>query len=55
MADGGAILIPSVSLGKGGDGAPVPVAGEEGAVAHGLAWRATLDDERAWRPVGLWR
>jgi hypothetical protein len=33
------ILIPSISLGRGGDGAPEPVTGEEGATAFCLAQR----------------
>jgi hypothetical protein len=36
MAGSGAVLILLVSLRRGGDGAPMPVTGEEVAVALGL-------------------
>jgi hypothetical protein len=36
MAGSGAVLLLSVSLRRGGDGAPMPVTGEEVAVALGL-------------------
>jgi hypothetical protein len=41
--------ISSVPLGRGGDGALVPVTRDEGAVALFLAWRERLEGKRVWR------
>jgi hypothetical protein len=51
----GAVLILLVSPGRGGDGTPVPVTGEEGSAALCLMWRARLAGERAQWPAGRWR
>jgi hypothetical protein len=45
------ILIPPVSLGRGGDGAPESATGEEGAMALGLAQR---HGRRASGAVASW-
>jgi hypothetical protein len=51
----GAVFILSIPLGRGGDGVPMPVTGEEGVTALGLARRARPEGEQAqWlagRPV----